>query len=154
MKAVASRGRGDVNVVEDNRSAGRQEHRYIYSGDPKPAAPVPAMRPNRRPVRRRMSTFNLILMIFAVGVAIVLYVNNILAVNQLAYEASQLQARLDALENANKNLKAELTKKSVHEKIGALAAGELKLHDPAQPQTPLEIDRALQEKLTSAVQSR
>jgi hypothetical protein len=79
MKAVAPRGRGDVNVVEDDRSVGRQERRYIYGGDLKPEAPAPAMRLNRRPTRRRMSTFNLILTIFAVGVAIVLYVNNILA---------------------------------------------------------------------------
>ena len=148
------RGRGEATVTEDVPRASRQERRYIYGGDPAPAAAVHSVRLNRRPVRRRTSTFNLIVLIFAVGVAIVLYVNNILAVNQLAYEVSQLQARYDSLENTNKNLKAELSKKSVHEKIGAIAAGELKLQDPVEPPVPIEIDRALQERLSSASQSQ
>jgi len=96
-----------------------RERRYIYSGDTRTA--FPGLRRNRRVARRRVSTFNLILGILAAGVAMVLYISNIMAVNRLVSDVDRLQARYDSLLVATATLRGEIGRKSVYETIGPQA---------------------------------
>jgi cell division protein FtsL len=118
----------------------RQDKRYIYNGDPVPQFPGYALRPNKRVSRRKISTFNIILFLFGVAVAIVLYIGNFIAVNQLAYDVGQLQTRYDKILNDNATLQAEINRKSGWERIGSIAAKELGLQHSKEQPTLIEVE--------------
>jgi len=122
------------------RASPPREKRYIYSGEAAGSHPGYALAPNKRSPRRRVSTFNIILTLFAAGIAIVLYVNNFLTVNHLAAEVDQLQGRYDALANTNATLRAEVSRKSSWERIGDLATKQLGLMYPKEQPTMMEVD--------------
>lgn len=107
------------------------ERRQIYSGDPQRSIAGYAVSPNRKGVRRPRSTFNIIAVIFLCGVAVVLYISNILAVNRIAAEVNAVQVQLDRLVAANQILRAEIDRKSRWERIGRLAA-EMGLQHPGE----------------------
>jgi len=137
----------DRAAVRERARLPQPERRYIYNGENRPPDRTPALRPNKRPARRKVSTFNLIVLLFTAGIAIVLYVNNIIAVNHLAFEISQLQAKYDGLANANASLRAELSRKMALERISAVAADQLNLQHPAEQPVYFEIDGSLEEDL-------
>jgi cell division protein FtsL len=124
-----------------------RERRYIYNGEPRPSTSGYAVRPNRHGTQRQVSTFSIILTIFAFGIAIVLYVNNILAVNQLAVEREQLSQRLQEIQNLNQQLQVEVSRKAALERIGAIAARELGLRYPTEQATLFNIDEGKLKKL-------
>lgn len=117
-----------------------RERRYIYSGDARTA--FPGQRRNRPIARRRVSTFNLILGILIAGIAMVMYISNIIAVNRLSAEVYRLQARYDSLMVATAALRGEIGRKSVYETIGPQAE-RLGLQLPAgQPEGfPVDEDK-------------
>lgn len=91
---------------------------------------APVLRTNRRAIRRSVSTFNIIALIFCLGIAIVLYISNIIAVKHLAAEIRLLQEQYDETMNAQAILLAEIDRKSSWERIGRIATGQLLLHFP------------------------
>lgn len=119
-----------------------REKRYIFGGDAQPRTPGYAIRQNKTGSRRKMSTFNIILLLFGSAVAIILYIGNIIAVNQLAVEVSQLQTKLDKIENTNAVLEAEINRKSGLERIGKIATEQFGLRYPKEQPTWLEVDEA------------
>lgn len=135
-------------VKPPSATAGR-EHRYIYSGDARTA--FPGQRRNRPVARRRVSTFNLILGIVVAGVAMVLYVSNIITVNRLSAEVYRLQARYDSLMVATAALRGEIGRKSVYETIGP-AAERLGLKLPAGQPEAFPVDQEKIEELRSLEQ--
>ena len=132
--------------MQDTATVAR-ERRYIYGGESRPSTSGYALRPNRKGIRRRFSTFSIILTLFALGIAIVLYVDNILAVNLLAKERDELSRRLQEIENVNKQLQAEVSRKAALERIGAVAGRELGLRYAAERPVVFDIDEAKLEKL-------
>jgi len=127
--------------MQEQTSTTIRERRYIYSGDNRPSTTGFAVRPNKRGTRRKISTFNIILILFVFGVAIVSYVNNIITVNQLAFDISQLEARYNALSNTNAALRAEVTRKAALERIGVIASEQMNLRYPPEQPVYFEIDR-------------
>ena len=123
------------------------EKRYIYSGEARQGVAGYAIRPNKRGVRRKVSTFNIILVLFGAGIAIVLYVSNILAVNQLAFDVNKLQMKSDSIMNVNGALRAEVNRKSALEHIGPVVTGELKLRYPAEQAVHFDLDQRKIEEL-------
>lgn len=67
---------------------------------PQPERPVLPPQKNRRAVKRTVSPFNIMLILIGAAVAIVLYISNIIAVNQLLHE-------VNALENEHRQLLME-----------------------------------------------
>lgn len=122
------------------------ERRYIYGGD-SPAQRPYALRPNRRGTRRKFSTFNLIAILLGAGFAVVLYVNNVIVINRLSLEVSQLQQRYDAILNTNATLQADVNKKSEWERIGSIATQQLGLRYPAEQPGWIRIDEEKQKNL-------
>ncbi len=118
-----------------------RERRYVYGGTTPSGGPAGALRPNRRGVRRKSSTFNTILLLFAVGGAIVFYVNNILTINRLASEVGQLEAEYQKIEGINGSLRADVGTKSALEHISTAAHDQLGLRSSQTQQVWFTIDR-------------
>jgi cell division protein FtsL len=129
-----------ARAVRGPREALVPERRYIYTGDTRPTVPGYAVRANRRGVARRISTFNIILLLVAAGVTIVYYVHNILTVNRIALEISQLEQKYQSIKNANAALQAEVTKKAALDRIGAVAGEKLNMRYPVEQPVWLDVD--------------
>jgi hypothetical protein len=134
-------------AVEDAGSRRKQprppqepERRYVFNGDPQRTTAGYAVRTNRRAVRRRRSTFGIILSLFAAGVAIVLYINNIVAVNRLAHEVNDLQTRLNTLTQNNEILEADIHRKSARERVSTIATEQIGLRVPKDPPQFFDVD--------------
>ena len=123
------------------------EKRYVFRGDVQPRAPGYAIRQNKRGIRRRTSTFNIILILFGSAVAIILYIGNIITVNQLAVEVGQLQTKLEKIQNTNAVLQAEVNRKSGWERIGKIAGEQFGLKYPKEQPVWFEVDREKIESL-------
>jgi cell division protein FtsB len=123
------------------RKAPVRDKRYVYNGDPQARTPGYAARSNRKVTRRKISTFNIILLLFSIGIAIVLYVDNIITINHLAFDVNQLQTKLDAITNTNATLKAEVTRKAAWERIGKNATEQLGLMFPTEQPTLFNVDQ-------------
>lgn len=166
MPTPRRRRDGDVDLLLKRAEADKRERRYIYSDGggssgnarmtgktrfenyARTAPPsAPPARSNRRVVRRRISTTNVMLLIFAVGLAIVVYVNNILTVNRLAHDVNELQQTYDRLRSSNAALQAEVNRKSAMERIGDVASRELGLRHPAEKPVEFPIDEDALEAL-------
>jgi cell division protein FtsL len=102
---------------------------------------------------RKHSPFNLMLTMILLAVAIVLYVGNVIAVQQLIKEVSDEQAQLQQILNEQELLKAQINKMSSLERIRSMAENELGLHNPQGPPQWIEIDgskeRQIQQELSS-----
>src|SRR5512146_2191995 len=107
--------------ARESRKAPMRDKRYIFNGDPQARNPGYAVRPNRKVTRRKISTFTIILWLFGFGIAIVLYVDNIIAINRLAFEVNQLQTKYDSVLNTNATLRAEVTRKAAFDLNGTTA---------------------------------
>jgi len=118
-----------------------QERRYVFNGDQRQPVAGYAVRPNRRAIRRRRSTFSIILILFAASGAIVLYISNIVAVNRLTHEVNNLQVQHARLVQANQVLKAEIGRKSALERVGTIATEQLGLQFEKDPPEWLEVDQ-------------
>lgn len=117
-----------------------RERRHIYGGDPQSKTPGYVMSPNRRAIRRRRSTFNIVLALFALGVCMVFYISNILAVNRIAAEVHELQMNHDKIQHSNQQLRAEIDRKSAWERINVTASRELSLRPPGEQPLWFSID--------------
>ncbi len=138
IKLLLERAETDAR---EPRTAPARDKRYIYNGDPQARNPGYAVRPNRKAVRRKVSTFNIILWLFGVGIAIVLYVDNIITINRLAFEVNQLQTKYDAVMNTNATLRAEVTRKAAWERIGKNATEQIGLMFPTDQPTLFDVDQ-------------
>jgi cell division protein FtsL len=101
-----------------------------------------AVRPRARASkRRRASTFNIVIALFITGICIVLYVSNVIAVNQLAYDVHEMETRLDKIRNTNAELVATINRKSSLERIGPMATEMLGLESPKEPPVAFPVDK-------------
>lgn len=128
-----------ASVDRQSEGVGR-EKRYIFNGDPPPQYPGYAIRPNAKATRRKVSTFNIILVLFGVAVSTVLYIGNFIAVNQLAFEVNQLQTKYEKITHANAVLEADINRKSSWERIGTIATAELGLQHPKEQPVLVDIE--------------
>ncbi|MDH3251906.1 MAG: FtsL-like putative cell division protein [Ignavibacteria bacterium] len=116
---------------------------------PDPQADVAgyAVRPHRRTPGRRVSTFNIVLFLFGLGLGIVLYISNVITVNQRAFEVNELQAKLSKIRNTNVALQAEINKKSSLDRIGNIAREQLGLQFPGEQPAVFAVDEDRLEEL-------
>jgi cell division protein FtsL len=124
----------------------RREQRYIYGGERGRTINSYDLPRNRRATRKRASTFNILLVLFAVAIGSVMYINNIIVVNQLAYEVGQLESRYAKLATENAELQAEVNRKSNVDRIGPKAAEQLGMQYPSEHPGSFAIDKGIQEK--------
>lgn len=153
---MAKRVAEDVTeLVRRAQSIGpEREHRYVYGDSSASNTPRFVMRPNKKAVDRKVSTFSIIVLLFGLGFAIVSYIGNIIAVNTLATEVNQMQARYDKIMNGNAILKAEINRKTAWERIGKIAAEQVGLRYPQQQPMLFDIDEEKMEQVRKSLQTR
>ena len=88
----------------------------------------------------KRSPFNLMLTMILIAIAIVLYVGNVIAVQQLLKEVSDKQARLQQILNEQEMLKAQINRMSSLERIRTMAEGDLGLRNPNGPPQWIQVD--------------
>jgi cell division protein FtsL len=133
---------------EDRTEQGREE-RYVFQGTKPASLESSVLRMNKQGIRRSFSTFNIILMIFAAGVGIVLFISNNISVNRLASEVGRLQGRYEELLNQQRMLQAELDQQSSLERIEPIATQLGLQFLPGQSQSII-LDEELLERGTSS----
>ncbi len=123
------------------------ERRMIYGGTmpvpPSPEAQDGMTLPpaNRRFARRKVSPFNVILVLMGAAAAIVLYISNIIAVNQLVSDIHRSEVRLQDILNEQEFLHARINQMSSLERIRKRAEDELGLKNPKDVPGWLNIDQ-------------
>ncbi len=93
-----------------------------------------------------MSTFNIILALFVVGIGIVFYIDNIIVVNQLVVDVNALQGRYQRQLETNASLQAEVNRKASLERIGKIASESLGMQYPQEQPEWFTVDPDLQER--------
>ncbi len=121
-----------------------KERRLLYNESASEKAPAnePGSLSLRAP-KRRSSTFNSMIFLFFAALAIILYISNIIAVNRLVVEVSELQQKYEAVKNGNEILLAEINRRSSLERIGKIAIEQLGLRHPKEQPQWLEVDQKL-----------
>lgn len=140
----------DEFVQRAQSDVDERDRRFVYGE----SSPGYAIRPNKKVVGRRVSTFYLIVVLFGAGIAIVVYINNIIVVNRLSAEIDQQQLQYDKIVNANAVLKAEINRKSGWERIGKVANEQVGLRYPSEQPTMFDVDNELIERAESVSASQ
>jgi cell division protein FtsB len=125
----------------------RQERRLIYNGTMPPppqkdtAAGTVVPPTNRKFARRKVKPSNFILVLFAVAAAIVLYISNVIAVDQLANDIHKSEVRLQDILSEQEILRARISQMSSLERIRKRAEDELGLKNPSSTPEWLDVDQ-------------
>ncbi len=126
--------------------------RYIYNGNvisgQQASAPNNEVRQNKRAVRRKHSTFNIVSALFLIAAVSLLYTGNVIAVNQLMKEVNDLNNRYNSITSNTEVLKAEIARKSSLDRISQMAKEEVGLTNPKEPPVWFEVDQDKIEELT------
>lgn len=126
--------------------------RYIYNGNVvssrQAAGTTPMNRPNKKAVRRKHSTFNIVSGLFLLAALCLLYTGNVIAVNQLMKEVNDLNNRYNAIISNNEVLKAEIARKSSLDRISTMAKEDLGLTNPKEAPIWFEVDQDKVDELT------
>jgi cell division protein FtsB len=132
--------------------------RMIYSGTmpvpPELDTPTGAHLPpkNRTVTRWRVSPFNIIVALMVTAAAIVFYISNIIAVNQLANDIHKQELVLQDLLNEQEVLRAKTSQMSSLERIRKRAEEELGLQNPTQAPAELQLDAEKVREVQEAMQ--
>jgi cell division protein FtsL len=124
----------------------KPQRRQIYNGTmpvpPQSELPRGTTQPpsNRRFTKRNVSPFNIILVLMATAAAIVLYISNIIAVNQLVNDISKVENKLQDITNDQQILRAQINQKSSLEQVRKRAEEELGLRNAADIPDWLTVD--------------
>jgi cell division protein FtsL len=95
---------------------------------------------NKKPHRRKVSPFTIILILFSTAVASVLYIGNILAVGRLMMQNNQLQIKHQQILNGQELLKVQINRLSSLERVQQVARDQLGLQNSKQLPVWIEID--------------
>jgi hypothetical protein len=123
-----------------------KERRLIYSGTMPvpPQAELPSgttkSPTNRHFTKRKVSPFNIILVLMGTAAAIVLYISNIIAVNQLVNDIHKSDVRLQEILSEQEILKAQINQTSSLEHLRKRAEDELGLRNPTDVPRWLNVD--------------
>jgi hypothetical protein len=130
---MAGRFNRDGEPTVEQPHVGKPVERRLVYGGARESTQGYTIRPNKRGIHRRRSTFKIVVALFCAGAAIVVYINNIITVNRLAAEVDTLKGRLNKITNTNAVLMAEINGKSGWERIGKLASEQGLRHAREHP---------------------
>jgi cell division protein FtsB len=147
-----------IEVVEMPKFNDRQfyNNAVAYPVDPQSATPGYAVRQNVRlsKSRKKTKTSNIVGMLFLVAAAALLYVGNVIAVNNLAKEVNDLNARYVQVVSTNEVIKAEINRKASLERISLTAQEKLGMTNPKEAPVWFQVDRERAEKIRAMVEER
>ena len=132
---------------EDDAGQPDKERRHVFQRTKASFLETPVLRLNKKATSRAFSTFNIILVIFGLGVGIVLYISNIITVNHLAAELGFLQREYGDIMNAQTILLAEVNQRSSWERIERIATDRLGLQFPQTQGRWITLDEEMLERV-------
>ena len=101
--------------------------------------------------KKRAKTSNIVGMLFLIAAGALLYVGNVIAVNNLAKEVNDLNSKYNQILSTNEVIKSEINRKASLERISLMAQEKLGLINPKEAPVWFEVDRekeiAVKEKL-------
>lgn len=124
----------------------------IYPGTAAPRGvdsigPLVGRARNTRAARRPLTPSTIMLFLIGMAVAIVLYISNIIAVNQLLLDINSLETEYQEILMEQERLKAQINRMASLERIQERAEAELGLKSLREPPVWLEIDENLIKEL-------
>ena len=136
---VPPRDVADMPAFDDRRI---YNNAVAFPADPQSAVPGYAVRPNVRTAskRRQAKTSNVVAFLFLVAAAALLYVGNVIAVNNLAKDVNDLAARHQQILSTNEVLRAEINRKASLERIGLMAQEKYGMTNPKEAPVWFEVD--------------
>lgn len=127
---------GNLEVRAPAYSAAAKERRHVFNGYARQAPP----RTNRPFKKPKVSTFSIILSLFLLAIVSVLYVHNIITVNQLVVDVENMKGTFARITNTNEILRSEINEKSGMQRITQIAIGQMGMIYPKQPPVWLDVD--------------
>lgn len=127
--------------------ARKPERRLIYNGTmpppPQVETPTGVQLPltNRKFVKRTVSPSNVMLILMAAAAVIVLYISNVIAVNQLANDIHKSEVRLQDISSELEILRAHINQMSSLERVRKRAEEELALKNPSNIPEWIDVDQ-------------
>lgn len=91
---------------------------------------------------KRLSLFNFLLVLFLSSGVLVFFVNNIIAVNDLAVENSNLHTDINKNVTINNGLQTEIERLSTFDNIKPIAVDKLNLKNPAVKPKKIYINKS------------
>lgn len=134
--------------------------KMIYGGTmpPPPAMDEPTgiSQPlkNRKITQRKVSPFNIILILMGVAAASVLYISNIIAVDQLMNDIHKEEVKLQRILNEQEMLKARINQMSSMERVRKKAEEELGLQNPKEAPAWIDVDHDKVRNVEDALQKK
>lgn len=137
------------NIPKDIASMPTFTDRPIYNNavpaglDPQaniPGYAAPKANVRRVNVKQRAKTSNVVGILFLVATAALLYVSNVIAVNNLAKEVNDLNTKHTQILSTNEVIKAEINRKASLERISLMAQEKLGMINPKEAPTWFEVD--------------
>ncbi|MCK9409245.1 MAG: hypothetical protein WCX28_11700 [Bacteriovoracaceae bacterium] len=134
-----------INVVEMPKFNDRQIYNNAIgiSSDPQNSNPgyaLPRQNVRRVNTKKRAKTSNVVGILFLVATAALLYVGNVIAVNNLAKEVNDLNTRHNQIVSTNEVIKAEINRKASLERISLMAQEKLGMTNPKEAPVWFEVD--------------
>lgn len=105
-----------------------------------PGYALPRQNVRRVNTKKRAKTSNIVGILFLVATAALLYVGNVIAVNNLAKEVGELNARHNQIISTNEVIKAEINRKASLERISLMAQEKLGMTNPKEAPVWFEVD--------------
>jgi cell division protein FtsL len=96
----------------------------------------------RKVVKKRLSLFNLMVALLIMAAVIVFFVNNIIAVNNLVLENSNIEAEINKSVTLNNGLQTEIERLSNFDNIKPVAVDKLKLSFSKNRPKKIEISKS------------
>lgn len=108
---------------------------------------------NRKAMKRKISPFNIVLILLAAAVVSVFYISNILTVGRLLTHINEMQIRHQQILNEQEMLKAQIDKLSGLERLQPLAHDRVGLINPKQAPVWIQIDPERVEQVEEVLRS-
>jgi cell division protein FtsB len=105
-----------------------------------PGYALPRQNVRRVNAKKRAKTSNIVGILFLVATAALLYVGNVIAVNNLAKEVNDLNAKHNQIISTNEVIKAEINRKASLERISLMAQEKLGMTNPKEAPVWFEVD--------------
>ncbi len=134
-----------IDIVEMPKFNDRQFYNNAVTVPFDPQAYTPGYALPRQNVRRvntkkRAKTSNIVGILFLVAASALLYVGNVIAVNNLAKEVNDLIAKKNQILSMNEVIKAEINRKASLERISLMAQEKLGMTNPKEAPVWFEVD--------------
>ena len=105
-----------------------------------PGYAIPRQNVRRVNTKKRTKTSNIVGILFLIATVALLYVGNVIAVNNLAKEVSDLNAKHNQIISTNEVIKAEINRKASLERISLMAQEKLGMTNPKEAPVWFEVD--------------